>query len=710
MTQRFFRLDSDHDCQVWLSSGDGMPALLHWGEKLPEGEDLAQVAAAIAPPLPHGGLDVPETVSWLPEPGQGFTDWPGIELRRGHQRVYLQGVLRGAQSLGGGWLFEVHDEVAGVKLDLRLAVEARSGVFTATATLTNTGPDELAVEQMASVCLALPPEAEERLSIGGRWSAEFQAHRERMGRGTWVQEARTGRSSHHAYPGSAVLERGTDDSSGRVWSAQIEWSGNHRTVLQRTRLGGLQWQLGELLLPGEVVLAPGAVHSSPPVHLLHGSKGLRDVALRWQDFVRRCVLPPAPRSHAPVQFNSWEATYFDHDEARMRALASAAASLGIERFVLDDGWFQGRRNDRAGLGDWTPCPQRYPNGLAPLSRHCRELGMEFGLWVEPEGVNENSVLFRTHPEWVLQVPGRRQPLGRHQHVLDLGRPEVQQHLFERLDGLVRDTPVDFLKWDMNRDFTHEAGADGRPGVRRHVQGLHAVLDRLRAAHPKLEIETCASGGGRADLAMLRRTRRVWVSDCNDPLERQKMHAAFLQFLPPEIMGAHVGPAHSHTTGRHATIALRTQVAWPGHLGVEADLLALDDEERSALRQAIDAHRETRTMWSGLAASGLHIAEGVCAVWLVDATRQQGWLSVVATARSADAQPPVARLPGLSDDTLYRVATHPLWPAPGHGAKQGGLLDRHAQAVLSGRALRAVGIRLPLLWPGAGCVVTVRAVP
>ena len=286
---------------------------------------------------------------------------------------------------------------------------------------------------------------------------------------------------------------------------------------------------------------------------------------------------------------------------------------------------------------------------------------------------------------------------------------VREHLLTQLDRLLRSAPIDFLKWDMNRDFTHEAGADGRAGVHAHVCGLHQLLARLRAAHPGLEIETCASGGGRADLGMLAHARRVWPSDCNDPLQRQAMHACCLHFLPAEVMGAHVGPERSHTTGRTSPMALRTLTALFGHFGVEADLTALTDADRAALRTAIVVYKSARGWLADADISAIDSGdEAVLALLATAADRGTAWLSLVATGRQRSAVPGLVRIPGLDPARRYGVSAHPAWPAPGHGLKAGGAIDRGDRVELSGLALAAAGLRAPVLWPGSGCLLVLQA--
>ena len=705
MNTSFHRLDDHDQTQVWVSAEAGLPRLLYWGDPLPGDCDLHALEQALRPALPHGGLDVAEEVSWLPEPGRGFTDEPGLALRRGSRHLYTRFGLQAAQSTEAGWSFHLRDPGAALALQLHIELHGPSGVLSARCQLTNEGADALSVDALASLALPVPRRLRERLSLTGRWAAEFQAVREPVGRAAWMQEARGGRTSHHAFPGLVLMEPGTHATQGEAWSLQLAWSGNHRLLVQALRGGGLQVQAAGLLLPGEVTLQPGESYASPTVHLCRSAAGLRPLSLRWHRFVRERVLPPL-REHRRVQLNSWEAAYLDHDCLRMQALARRAAALGVERFVLDDGWFAGRRDDRAGLGNWEPCPERYPQGLAPLAACCQALGMQFGLWVEPEGVSPGSALHREHPQWILGVPGLEQPLGRNQYVLNLGLDAAREHLFHALGTLLRSAPIHFLKWDMNRDMTHAAGPGRVPAARQHVLGLYRLLDDLRQAFPWLEIETCASGGARADLGILQRTRRIWVSDCNDPLERQRMHRALLTFLPAEIMGVHVGARRSHTTGRHADIALRTLTALLGHPGIEADPIGFSEEEASHLRQAIAFYKAERAWLAQAEVTAVdHEDPAVLATSAIASDGRRALVTVVAVDRTADAVPGPLRVPGLVAQGRYRVGLHPLWPAdPRHGKLPAGPFQFEDCLTLDGRVLRDAGLALPILLPGTGVLL------
>lgn len=682
-----------------------MPQLLYWGDPLAADCDLFALERALRPALPHGGLDVDESVSWLPEPGRGFTDEPGLVLRRGARHLYTRFRLESAQRADEGWTFQLRDPGAALALALHIELHAGSGVLSAHCLLTNEGDDELSVDALASLVLPVPRRLRERLSLTGRWAAEFQAAREPVGRAGWVQESRVGRTSHHAYPGIVLMEPGTHATQGEAWSLQLAWSGNHRLLVQALRTGGLQVQAAGLLLPGELTLQPGQSCSSPTAHLCRSAAGLRPLSLRWHRFVRECVVP-RPRGPARVQLNSWEAAYFDHDCGRMQALARRAAELGVERFVLDDGWFAGRRDDRGGLGDWVPCPERYPQGLAPLATCCESVGLEFGLWVEPEGVSRDSAVYRDHPDWILGVPGLEQPLGRHQYILNLGLDAARDHLFHKLGALLRSAPIRFLKWDMNRDMTHAAGPGGVAAAREHVRGLYRLIDDLRQAFPSLEIETCASGGARADLGILRRASRVWVSDCNDPLERQRMHRALLTFLPAELMGVHIGATRSHTTGRHADIGVRTLTALFGQPGIEADPLTFTGEEVRHLRAALAFHKAERAWLAQADVSAIdHADPAVLATSAIAADGQRALVTVVAVERPADAVPAPLRVPGLVPHARYRLSLHPLWPAdPRLGKRPAGLFLPGDALTLDGRALQGAGVALPILQPGSGTLL------
>jgi alpha-galactosidase len=396
--------------------------------------------------------------------------------------------------------------------------------------------------------------------------------------------------------------------------------------------------------------------------------------------------------------NTWEAVYFDQVLQTLTDLADAAADVGIDRFVLDDGWFRGRRDDTAGLGDWFVDEDVWPEGLGPLVAHVRARGMQFGLWFEPEMINIDSDLARTHPGWVMSAGTRLPPEARHQQVLDLTNPDVFAYVLERLDALVTEHSIDFIKWDHNRDMV-DAGHEGRAGVHEQTLAVYRLIDVLRERHPALEIESCASGGARVDLGILARTDRVWASDAIDALERQHIERWTRLLLPPEMIGSHIGSAWAAATGRTQELELRAGTAFFGSLGVERDLRHADPAERQALREWIALYKwHQELVHTGRFHTVDHGDESLFVQGVVAADRAEAIYSFASVATSPYARPGLVRLPGLDPEAEYEVRpvdlaarvekfmgrTVPPWWAAGTRLP-GSVLSRH-------------GVQIPALFP------------
>ena len=496
------------------------------------------------------------------------------------------------------------DDVARLDVSIDLHLSPDTDVLTTTTRLTNTGETALELHWLASGAIPLPSDARMVRAFGGRHNAEFGAIDHPLSDAIWRRENRRGLTSHEAFPGAVVI--GTDGA----WGAQLAWSGNHAQTIDRCDDGRYQWQLGEWLVPGEVRLARGETHEAPSLLATYSPEGPGGVARNFHAAIRaRLVWPGGAMRPRPVHLNTWEALYFKHDVAELKSLADAAAQLGVERLVLDDGWFAGRHDDTSSLGDWTPDAVKYPDGLLPVAEHVTKLGMEFGLWVEPEMINPDSDLFRRHPDWAMQLAGRPLLTARNQLVLDLARPDVSDYIFAALSKLLNDLPIGYLKWDFNRAIAPGAGGDGRPAYRRHVLALYALIDRIRSIFPNVEIEACAGGGGRIDAGLAGRTHRFWTSDNIDSLSRLEIQRGFLQFMPPELMGAHVGASPAHATGRRQGLDFRAAVALPGHFGLELDPRLLGDEARAQIAQWISLYKRLREklhtggVWTGSVEDG-----------------------------------------------------------------------------------------------------------
>ncbi|WP_345724061.1 alpha-galactosidase [Qipengyuania vesicularis] len=492
----------------------------------------------------------------------------------------------------------LEDRANGVVLTVDFLPFGSDGLLAQTH-LANVGSDPITVDRLASVQLPLPPSASEIISRRGRHAGEFFECREAMPAQGWERVTRQGMTGHGGPPALEVLCGNADRHSGLTLSAQLAWSGDSRISVEQTDEGFAVLQAEALIAAGEMRLEPGETFTAPRAYLAISTAGRNGAMAQQHSMVREVVKwPGGTMKPCPVHLNSWEAVYFGHDEVKIEALAASAAAIGAERFVLDDGWFKGRGNDRAGLGDWTPDPLKYPQGLAPIANKVRELGMEFGLWVEPEMVNPDSDLYRAHPDWVLGGPDDTLPLSRNQLVLDMRREEVRDYLFEQLDALLTDVPISYLKWDHNRAHAPSGGAA-------QVKGTYNLLARLREAHPDVEIESCAAGGGRIDAGIAQFTHRFWTSDNIDALSRVEMQRGFLAFMPPELMGAHVGASPSHATGRTQSLDFRAAIACQGHFGVELDPEALDERERARLAHWIGFYKQWRQLIHG---GAVHLGE------------------------------------------------------------------------------------------------------
>jgi alpha-galactosidase len=691
--------------------GPDLPRVLHWGaDPGPlEPQDRRRLADDLVPAVPDSGLQDPWPFTLLPGQADGWSGTPGLSGHRGGADRFPHWRLRAAPELesqpGGAAVLTCRAVAgdAGLGLVTRLRLEP-SGLVRIRHELTDErggyGVDGLIA------ALPVPAQAAELLDLSGRWCRERSPQRRPFQHGTQARASRRGRTGPDA---TLVLAAGTPGFGfrhGEVWAVHVAWSGNHLHSAERLPEGAGAGGTGvlaggELLLPGEVRLAAGHTYATPWICFSYAADGLDTASARVHRWLR--ARPGHPRRPRPLTLNSWEAVYFDHDEEQLAGLARAAAAIGVERFVLDDGWFLGRRDDSAGLGDWYVDPAVWPRGLRPLAERVRGLGMEFGLWVEPEMVNPDSRLAREHPDWII---GRR-PDGavprawRRQQVLDLANPEAFGYLAQRLDALVDEIGIAYLKWDHNRDL-HEADR-----VHEQTLAVYRLLDGLRQRHPGLEIESCASGGSRVDLGVLERTDRIWASDTNDPVERQSIQRWTGLLLPPELVGAHVGPGRAHTTRRVTDLDFRCLTALFGHAGIEWDITTCSPGELARLTAWSALYRQLRgLLHSGDVVRADHPDPGALLHGVVAPDGGEAVFAYLRLTSSADAQPGRLRLPGLDPDRTYRVARRSeLGPPPRTTSPA---WWQRGQATATGTVLASVGLPAPELDPAHGVLLHLRA--
>ncbi|HET9871998.1 MAG TPA: alpha-galactosidase [Propionibacteriaceae bacterium] len=680
--------------------GGRLPVVRHWGADLGDldDSDLAAVVLAAEPSRGDTPFDVTNQPSVLPEHASAWIGRPGLEGSRSGRdwstafrttNEALETTAEGAQRLTA----QAADPVAELEIEVVVELTA-AGLVRVRATVTNTATESYMVGGLRLV-LPVPAQADELLDFTGRHTMERVPQRRAFTAGLHSREVRTGRTGLDAAHVLVAGRQGFGFGSGEAWGLHLGWSGNQVIYAERLYNGARLLGAGELLNHGEVILGHEESYTSPWLYASYGG-GLDAIAGRFHRHLR--ARASHPTTSRPVILNTWEAVYFQHSLDKLKALADKGAAVGAERFVLDDGWFAGRRNDRSSLGDWTVSAEVWPDGLGPLIDHVRSLGMEFGLWVEPEMINLDSDLARAHPEWIFSAGGRTGLASRYQHVLDLGHQGAYDHVYGQLNALLTEYDIAYLKWDHNR-YLNDAGhaPHGEAGVHNHTLAAYRMMEELRAAHPGLEIEACAAGGGRVDLGVIERTDRVWASDCIDPLERQQIVRYTQLMLPPELIGTHVGSPHSHTTLRHHDLSFRAATAIWGHMGIEWDLTTLSDQELAELTSWVDLHKDLRgLLHSGTVVNADHPDPALWISGVVAADQREAIYGVTALQRSVTWPPGRMRLPGLDPDTRYTVRVEPI--------STGGLshLDPpawvEAGVTLTGRALATAGIEILPLHP------------
>lgn len=589
------RLDSEQNSLVLACADGALPCVDYWGARLPDDALVTALGGLHRAPVFQGGLDAPYRLNLFPEGGTGFRGVPALQGARGQKGWANRFELVSHQQTGAGEVSFIYtDKAAALDLTIELMLDYDSNVLARRTILQNSGRSAYDVHYCAASALPIPTFCTSVMKFHGCWTGEFMTETIPLSQGIIQVDNRTGRTSHEHFPAMIALAPGAGESSGRVYGMHLGFSGNFRFFAEQVADGSKQLQCGELFYPGEKVLKGGESYVSPWAYAACSEQGLNGLSANYHKFFRSQIETALVKRERPVQLNTWEAVYFDHDIDELKRMADKAAELGIERFVLDDGWFHGRNDDSSSLGDWWPDARKYPAGLTPLSDHVTGLGLQFGLWVEPEMVNEESELYRNHPDWVLGLDDHPIQRGRNQLVLNLSKAEVAAYLFEKLDGLLTQYPVAYIKWDMNRILT-EPGHDGKAAVSQQTAAFYALLDRLRKSHPEVEFESCSSGGGRIDYEVLKRAERVWGSDSNDPLRRLQIQQGASYFFPPEIIGSHVGPEHCHTTARVSTLPFRAAVSLCCHFGFELNILKLTSEEEQHIKNFSKLYKQSRQL-------------------------------------------------------------------------------------------------------------------
>ena len=613
--------------RTWTLSGGDTSYVLHrdeqdrllnlyWGRRIPADAlcfDPADYSSFAAFDLPVSVLPLELPVcgsGWFGTPAVGIRDALGdevVDLRIVSAEVSPgKPVLPGLPATYTGTDDEAEtlsvllaDAVSGLKVNARYTVFAESGAVTRSLTLENAGSVPLTVTSLLSASVPLWRGDLDAVHLNGAWARERRVLRTPVGPGDFRISSARGASGHEENPFLALCERNADEFRGSVWSASLVYSGSFQALCHTDIFGHPRLSVGMNPEVFSWLLNPGETFTSPEAVLVYSGDGFNGMSQKYHSLYRdrlaRGTWRDCPR---PVLLNSWESAYFDFDENRLLEIAEKAADIGAELFVVDDGWFGRRTSDDSSLGDWVENPERFPSGLSGLSAKLHAMGLQFGLWFEPEMVSPDSDLYRAQPDWCLHVEGRPRTQGRQQLILDLSRPEVQEYIISAVSGVLSSAGVDYVKWDMNRNMT-EAFSVVLPPERkketqhRYMLGLYHVLESITSAFPNVLFESCSGGGGRFDPGMLFYMPQTWTSDDTDAVERLKLQYGTSFVYPASSMGAHVSAVPNHQTGRTVPLKMRGNVALGGNFGFELDPGRLSPEEREAVKEVGGPSRTPR---------------------------------------------------------------------------------------------------------------------
>ncbi|WP_225077380.1 alpha-galactosidase [Streptomyces sp. CoT10] len=568
---------------------------------------------------PHGVEDGPSPLDWsrrthfitpadaapaeyIPYGLRPFTGADLIASRPGGDRGSWWRFTGAMQDGDRALRLEFADDLLGLRTTLHYETVPGTDVVLRWTELTCTGETEARLERFDSAAVNVPVQGGARLTyLAGQWSQEFQLKDVRLERGRFEMESTQGSAGHAYHPWLAIQDAAAPaEGATPTYGIALEWSGNWRITADAEPGGAVRVRAGRVPHEGAVRLAPGATLVTPRLACAFSPDGLDGLARVWHRYERHLTGDRIDRPRK-VLYNSWEATGFDVDAAGQLELAKAAAELGAELFVVDDGWFTGRPDDSGGLGDWDPDPAEFPGGFDRFVEDVRALGLDFGLWVEPEGISPRSRLYAEHPEWVYRIDGRPATLVRNQLLLDLGREDVQDFVIGTLDRLLGSHAISYLKWDMNRPPT-ERGRPGHPAGpdpeqhdldAAHVAGYLRVLDHLRTAHPHVTVEGCAGGGARVEHATLARTDVLWPSDNTAPIDRLRIQYGYLHAHAPHTMSSWVTDAPGVFDPRPRSLAFRFVNSIAGVLGIGADIRHWTTEQRAEAAEWIARYKEIR---------------------------------------------------------------------------------------------------------------------
>lgn len=623
-----------------------------------------------------------------------YVSW---EIREGAHKIPGLPCLFDEDETAETLVIFLEDAASSLKLELYYVVFADRDVIARSARITNGGKEAVRLEKMMSACLELPNGSWEAIHFHGRHAMERRLERLPLMHGTMEVGSRRGTSSHQHNPGVILCSPDATEEHGGCYGLSLIYSGNFSMEIEMDQMDSVRAVCGINPEFFEYRLEPGEAFDTPQLMMTYSGSGLSRMSANFHSIIRHNLCRGKYKfARRPVLINNWEATYFDFNEEKILSIARQASELGIEMLVLDDGWFGSRDSDNAGLGDWFVNTDKLKGGLTDLVTGINGLGMKFGIWIEPEMVNEDSRLYREHPDWALTIPGRKPCRSRNQLVLDMSRSEVRDYVFDSIAAVLKSANVEYVKWDMNRSICDVYSAvlpKERQGevYHRYVLGIYDLMERFTSSFPNILFEGCSGGGGRFDPAILYYSPQIWCSDDTDGIERLEIQYGTSFFYPISAVGSHVSAIPNHQTGRRTPLATRGVVAMAGSFGYEMDLNLLTEDEKEAVKAQVEDYKK----YYDLIHNGDYYRlaspqgdSGFTAWQFVSGDKTRTLLNLVITHVRANAPDLWFKLRGLDPEKRYRL--------------------EEDGRIYSGSALMNAGISIPMImgdYPAVQMVLT-----
>lgn len=684
---RVFHLQSKNTSYAFQILKQGYPAHIYWGKKV-RGLQLNRLLqikerASFSPNPDQNQLDL--SLDALPQeyPSYGATDFrsPAYQVKLPNGSTILELTYHSHEIYNGKKKLEglpavyvesdseaqtleltLKDDLTGLTAVLSYTVFEDHDAITRSVKFINSGEMTLDLQRALSMSVDFVHDRFEMLQLSGAWARERYVHKRKLEPGMQSVESRRGSSSHMQNPFLALLSEGATEDHGDVYGVNLVYSGSFIAGVEVDQYHSSRLFIGINPFDFNWKLEAGAQFQTPEAVMVFSPDGLGGMSRIYHELYRtRLVRGEFRDKTRPILVNNWEATYFNFNADKIEAIAMAGKELGIEMFVLDDGWFGKRNNDTTSLGDWFVDRNKLPNGLEDLVARVKRLDMQFGLWFEPEMISPESELYKAHPDWCLHVEGRRRSQGRNQLILDFSRQDVRDYIVKTVSDILSSAPITYVKWDMNRNMT-EIGSALLPADRqretahRYMLGLYEVLETITSSFPHILFESCSGGGGRFDPGMLYYMPQTWTSDNTDAVSRLKIQYGTSIVYPVSTMGAHVSAIPNHQVGRNASLETRGNVALSGNFGYELDLTVFTDEEKEAVKKQVALYKEVRPLVQfGDFYRLLSPFEGNETAWMfVSKDKSEAFVVYVSVLQEANAKLDRLRLKGLDPNRDYAL--------------------------------------------------------